>query len=200
MTRAYSDWVMRASFSSAYPALALLAATLLLGPYKLLRGRGNPVSNDLRRDIGIWAGILSLAHAAVGQCVHLRGRPWLYYVYSSNERRHSPPGFPLRHDVFGWANWTGLAATLLVIALLATSNDRALRGMGAGSWKSLQRWNYAAFALVAFHGFAYQIGIEKQHRAIVLASVALVAVTFGVQGAGAMTRRRRDGRRQGTVA
>lgn len=200
MTRTYSDWVMRASFSSAYPALVLLAATLLHGPYNLIRGRGNPVSSDLRRDVGIWAGVMSVAHAAVGQCVHLRGRPWLYYVYSWRERRHSLLGFPLRHDVFGWANWTGLAATLLVIALLATSNDRALRSLGAGNWKTLQRWNYAAFALVAFHGFAYQLGIEKQHRDFVLASAGCVAVALGMQGAGAVARRRRDGRRQGTVA
>jgi sulfoxide reductase heme-binding subunit YedZ len=75
-TRAFKDVLSRVSFALAYPALALIAATLLLGPWNILRKR----KNRLRRDIGIWAGTLSLLHTAVGQCVHLRGRPWLYYT------------------------------------------------------------------------------------------------------------------------
>ncbi len=199
VTRGYADWVMRASFSTAYPAIVLLAATLMLGPCNLLLRRRNPVSSDLRRDVGIWAGIMSLAHAAVGQCVHLRGRPWLYYVYSSAEQRHKLLRFPLRHDVFGWANWTGLAATVLVIALLATSSDLALRRLGVSGWKKLQRWNYAVFALAAFHGFAYQRGIEKQHLPFVLTCVVCVAFVLALQAAGASARRR-DAHRQRAVA
>ncbi|MFP5206790.1 MAG: hypothetical protein ACLGSH_15665 [Acidobacteriota bacterium] len=202
-TRPYPDWVTRASFSTAYPATALLAVTLLLGPWKLLRQGNHPVSSDLRRDAGIWAGILSVAHAGIGQCVHLRGRPWLYYVYSPRERHHSLPGFPLRHDLFGWANWTGLAATLLVLALLATSNDLALRKMGTPGWKKLQRWNYAVFALVAFHGLAYQLGVEKlqkQHLGFVVTMLLCVAVTLAMQTAGIVARRRRDALRQRALA
>jgi sulfoxide reductase heme-binding subunit YedZ len=193
------DWVIRSSFSTAYPALVLLTVTLLIGPWNLVRRRGNPVSSDLRRDIGIWAGIMSVAHAVVGQCVHLRGRPWLYYIYGPKEH-HSLPGLPLRHNLFGWANYTGLAATLLVIALLATSNDVMLRRMGTPGWKKLQRWNYAVFALVAFHTFAYQRGIEKQRLDFVLSGVVCVAVTLVMQGAGAMARRRRDAERQRAIA
>ncbi|HUA92801.1 MAG TPA: hypothetical protein VL991_09555 [Terracidiphilus sp.] len=97
-TRPYKDILTRASFATAYPAIALLAATLLLGPLNLLRRRPNPISSDLRRDFGIWAGILGILHAAVGQFVHLRGRPWLYYVYGPTEHHHR---FPIRHDLFG---------------------------------------------------------------------------------------------------
>ncbi len=119
-TRDYKDVLTRASFATAYPAIVLLALTLLIGPWNWLRKQPNPVSSDLRRDLGIWAGILSLVHTGVGQCVHLRGRPWLYYVYGSTEHHHA---FPLRHDAFGWANYTGAVSALVVIALLATSND-----------------------------------------------------------------------------
>ena len=80
-TRTYADVLSRASFATAYPALVLLAATLLIGPWNVLRQQRNPISSDLRRDIGIWAGALGLLHTAVGQNVHLRGHPWLYYVY-----------------------------------------------------------------------------------------------------------------------
>jgi sulfoxide reductase heme-binding subunit YedZ len=39
--------------ATAYVSLALLAATLVTGPINLLRRRPNPVSTDLRRDLGI---------------------------------------------------------------------------------------------------------------------------------------------------
>lgn len=62
------------SVATAYAGLLLRAITLLLGPWNVLRGRPNPVSTDVRRDVGIWAGILSLAHVVFGLQVHMRGR------------------------------------------------------------------------------------------------------------------------------
>jgi len=185
-TRPYKDAVMKASFATAYPALALLAATLLVGPWNVLRRRQNPVSSDLRRDLGIWAGMVGVLHSAIGQCVHLRGRPWLYYVYGPWEHHHR---FPLRHNLFGLANYTGAAAVLAIVALLATSNDYALRALGTPRWKQLQRWNYAVFALTAVHAFAYQ-GIEKQHRPFVATVAVCVAVAAAMQTAGWISRRR----------
>lgn len=176
-TRPYKDIVTKASFATAYPALVLLAATLLIGPLNLIRRRPNPVSSDLRRDLGIWAGILGVIHAGVGQCVHLRGRPWLYYVYGPWEHHHT---FPLRHDIFGLANYTGAIGTLILAALLATSNDLSLRTMRVPQWKKLQRWNYIIFALVAIHGFAYQ-ATEKQDWRFVFVAIVSVAVAMGFQ-------------------
>ncbi len=46
-TRDYSDVLSRASFATAYPAIALLALTLLIGPWNCLRRLPNPVSSDL---------------------------------------------------------------------------------------------------------------------------------------------------------
>src|SRR5437868_3026932 len=70
------DTISRLSIATAYPALFLMAVAILLGPWNVLRGRSNPVSFDLRRDLGIWAGITALLHTLVGLGVHLRGRPW----------------------------------------------------------------------------------------------------------------------------
>ncbi len=184
MTRPYSDVISKASFATAYPALGLLAATLLLGPWNLLRRRPNPVSSDLRRDVGIWAGIFGVLHAVVGQCVHLRGRPWLYYIYGPTEHHHS---FPVRHDLFGMANYTGLVGTLLLIALLATSNDYALRALGTPQWKQLQRWNYAVFALSAVHAIGY-LTIEKQKASFVATVIVCLAIALLFQAAGFMGR------------
>jgi len=177
-TRPYPDILSRASFATAYPALALLAITLMIGPWNLLRRKANPVSGDLRRDIGIWAGLLGILHAGVGQFVHLRGRPWLYYVYGPGEKHHG-----MRHDRFGLANYTGLIGTLLLIALLASSNDLSLRRLGTHNWKQLQRWNYAVFALVAVHSFAFQ-GVETQKVQWVITVALCVVAAIGMQPAG----------------
>jgi sulfoxide reductase heme-binding subunit YedZ len=181
-TRPYPDVISRASFATAYPALALLATTLLVGPWNVLRRTANPVSSDLRRDLGIWAGILGVVHAAVGQFVHLRGRPWLYYVYGPGEHHHG-----MRHDLFGLANYTGAVGAIVLAALFATSNDLSLKRFGARKWKQLQRWNYAVFALVAVHSIAFQM-VEKQKQPWVITVSICIAAALIVQIAG-VTRR-----------
>jgi sulfoxide reductase heme-binding subunit YedZ len=187
VTRPYPDMVTRLSFASAYPALMLIAATLLIGPLKFLSGTALAASIDLRRDTGIWAGVTGLFHAGIGQCVHLRGRPWLYYVYENWRQKQQ---FPLRHDMFGLANYTGLAATLVLLALLATSNDASLRKLGTPGWKKLQRWNYYCFALTAVHTFAYQLGVESPNLPFLAIAIASVLITLGLQLAGLRARRR----------
>ncbi|MBB5057362.1 sulfoxide reductase heme-binding subunit YedZ [Granulicella aggregans] len=179
ITRPYRDTISRLSFATAYPALIFIAATLLIGPWNILRARRNPVSSDLRRDLGIWAGILAVLHSGIGQAVHLRGRPWLYYVYGPTEH-HS---FPIRHDLFGLANYTGAISVLVVAALLATSNDLSLRRLGTPQWKRLQRWNYAAFALAAVHTIAYLVS-EKQHVPWVALAAFSILITLCLQIAG----------------
>jgi sulfoxide reductase heme-binding subunit YedZ len=189
-TRPYRDVLSRASFATAYPALALIALTLFIGPMNLIRKRQNPMSSDVRRDLGIWAGILSILHSLIGQNVHMRGRPWLYYVYGQREHHD----FPMRHDLFGLANYTGAVSALVLIALLATSNDYSLRAFGNPRWKQLQRWNYAAFAVAAIHSIAYQV-IEKQSLPFVSAVIGCIAITIVVQIAGIMRRNSNAARR-----
>lgn len=65
------DLISEASIAAAYAELFLTAAALLLGPLNVPRGKANPVSFDLRRDFGIWAGIAALVHTLVGLNVHL---------------------------------------------------------------------------------------------------------------------------------
>lgn len=186
-TRPYRDVIARASFATAYPALVLLTITLLIGPWNVLRRQRNPISSDLRWDIGIWAGLLSVIHSVIGQCVHLRGRPWLYYVYATKEHHL----IPLRHDLFGFSNDTGAVSGLVLIALLATSNDYFLRTLGTPRWKQLQRWNYAAFALAALHAIGYQIP-QRQGLAFHWTVRVCIAITVVMQTAGYMRRRGAD--------
>lgn len=187
-TRPYPDPIMRGSFSTAYPALFLLLATLAIGPMNLVLRRKNPVSQDLRRDVGIWAGIVGLAHVVVGQMVHFRGQPWLYYVYPAGQH-HPLQWLPVRHDLFGFTNYTGALGALLLLALFATSNDVMLRRLGTQGWKKLQRWNYAVFVLVAVHTAGFMT-IEHQKAWFVLVAVLGFAVALAMQGMGYALRRR----------
>ena len=184
-TRPFRDVITKLSFATAYPALILLAVTLLIGPWNLLRRKRTPISIDWRRDVGIWAGILGLLHTVIGQNVHLRGRPWLYYVYDHS----SAHIIPLRHDLFGFANYTGLESALVLLLLLATSNNYSLRALGTPRWKQLQRWNYLAFALAGAHAIGYQIN-EKQQTPFVATVVISIAITLVLQAIGFQRRTR----------
>jgi len=70
-----------------------------------------------------------------------------------------------------------------LILLLATSNDFSLRRFGTRGWKKLQRWNYAVFALVAVHSFAFQ-GVETQKVQWVITVAVCVGVAIALQAAG----------------
>lgn len=171
--------------ASAYASLFLLATTLMIGPWNKLRGRANPVSSYLRRDVGIWAGMLGIVHVIVGLQVHMDGKLWLYFL--------PPPDaayrFPLRIDPFGLTNYAGLAAGLILIMLLALSSNASLRALGAVRWKRLQRWNYAAAALVVAHGVVYQL-LEKRALGFVLLFGVAVALALAFQIAGAAAARK----------
>jgi methionine sulfoxide reductase heme-binding subunit len=150
----------RLSMATAYASLIFLAVSLWLGPWNVLRLRPNPISFDLRRDIGIWTGILAIVHTAIGLTVHLRGQMWMYFF----KRLHP---LKLQNTQFGFANYAGLGAALLFVMLLVISNDLSLRTLKTRRWKSLQRWTYAAFILTGVHGIAYQL-TEKRHLPWVL--------------------------------
>lgn len=179
------DVIYKISMATAYPGLALLVATLAIGPWKVLRKQRNPVSDDLTRDVGIWAALVSLIHVVYGLQVHMRGRMWLLFL---RENLQAPF---LRFDLFGVANDTGVIATLILAMLLATSNDLALRALGSGRWKRLQRWNYGLFALVAVHGILYQVVTSRKPPFTYLfAAMGILALV--VQLAGFIHRKRQQ--------
>lgn len=179
--------IARLSMASAYASLLLLAATLTIGPWNRLRDRPNPVSSYLRRDIGIWAGVLGIAHVIVGLQVHMDGKFWLYFLPPDAAYR-----FPLRIDAFGLTNYAGLAAGLILLMLLSLSNNAALRALGAVRWKRLQRWNYAVAALVVAHGVVYQL-LEKRALGFVLLFGVTVTLAFAFQVAAFASARKRAG-------
>ncbi len=177
----------RMSMATAYAGLIFLAVSLCLGPWNVLRRRPNPISFDLRRDVGIWTSMLAIAHTMVGLTVHLRGRMWMYFFKQLHPLR-------LQNTQFGFANFAGLGAALVFVMLLTISNDLSLRILRAHRWKSLQRWTYVALGLTAAHGIAYQL-LEKRHLPWVLIFTALLITVATVQLLGLLgTHKRNDSR------
>lgn len=145
------------SLATAYVGLALLGVTLLIGPVNVLCGRRTPVSTDWRRDVGIWAGLMSLVHVAVGLQVHSETVLGNFFCVSEEPNCVRTALVVLRGGLWGFGNHVGLGATLILLLLLSLSNDFSLRRLKARRWKRLQRWNYGFFVLVMIHALAYQI-------------------------------------------
>jgi methionine sulfoxide reductase heme-binding subunit len=151
-------------------ALMLLAITLLIGPANLMLRRRNPVNSYLRRDVGMWAAILSLVHVIIGFQGHTRNAFGFIAYFVANGR--------LLTNSFGLGNWTGLAATVIVVLLLVLSTDQSLRELKAKRWKDLQRLNYTLFVLVIFHAIFYGAlqRITSPFTRVLLVTVAVVLV------------------------
>ena len=166
--------VFRLSMGTAYASLALLALALLIGPWNVLRRRPNPVSTDVRRDAGLWGAALGIVHMVFGLQVHLPGHMIEYFLWSNPGTRT----IPVRYDLAGLTNWSGLGAAAILLGLAAISNDASLRRFGSARWKWLQRWNYAAFALIAVHGVVYQLLEKRQPSWIVVFALVIGAVVL----------------------
>ncbi|MBI3973349.1 MAG: ferric reductase-like transmembrane domain-containing protein [Chloroflexi bacterium] len=169
---------------TGYVATGLLGLTLLIGPANLLLRRRNPVSSYWRRDAGTWTAIVSVVHVIFGFQVEgsLTINGILNYFFA-------PDGSPLTNS-FGWGNWTGLAATVIVLVLQVLSTDAALREFKARTWKNLQRLNYALFALVIAHAIFYG-GVVRQESPYTLLLILSVIAVFVGQGVGVWLWRRR---------
>lgn len=171
--------VFKTSMATAYGGLFLMSLTLVIGPWNIVFGKPNPVSSYLRRDIGIWAGILAVVHTIVGLQVHMGGRFWLYFI-PDTKKIHL---IPIRLDAFGFTNYSGLIAILILILLLSLSNNYALKKLGALRWKKFQKWNYVIAGLVLFHGIIYQV-LEKRFLgySVIFALPFLLIFLFQIWG------------------
>jgi sulfoxide reductase heme-binding subunit YedZ len=160
-----------------YLSLLLTALSLIIGPLNLLVRRANPVNIDLRRDIGIWAALTAFLHVFGAFQVRMNGNIVLFFL------RPSPSGYRLDFSRFGISNDLGLLATLLLIALLVTSNDLSLRKLKGKRWKLLQRFNYLLAVLAFAHTYLYQMD-GFQQRPFVVATLVGVAITLILQALG----------------
>ncbi|TXE11197.1 ferric reductase-like transmembrane domain-containing protein [Algoriphagus aquimarinus] len=172
------------TYTSGYLSICLLAVSLILGPINLMLKLKNPISTNIRRDIGIFGGLLGLIHSVVGLFMHFTGRPWLYFVEEVEK------GFAIRKGNFGLANYTGLLGAFILILLLVISNDYFLRKLKAAKWKNLQRFTYLMFVLVIAHSIFYRLNADKVDLIIYLyLPIFLTILAFQLIGIWLKTRK-----------
>ncbi|MFS0557792.1 ferric reductase-like transmembrane domain-containing protein [Brevibacillus sp. 179-C9.3 HS] len=158
-----------------YLSFILIGLTLLIGPLQSwFPARWTTVSLSIRRDIGIWAGITGLLHVVL-VLVLFQGEPrlmiihdnrfdkadgWLglFFLASSDPTMWPSPNWTLS----GVANYLGLLAFFIMLALLLTSSSRAEKWLGGSSWKRLHLANPWLFVIVLFHGLIYIQSIKGQ--------------------------------------
>lgn len=166
------------SMSTAYTSIILLGSTLILGPLNVLKNENNPVSSDLRRDIGIWCGLIGMVHIIVGIQVHM-GNIFLYFFKAVD----GDESFQFRDDLFGAANYTGIIAGAILLVLLLISNDVSMKLLSRGKWKKIQQFSYFLFIFTLIHGIMYQV-IEKRSLALVVifSCLMVVPIIFQIRG------------------
>ncbi|MBA2682659.1 MAG: ferric reductase-like transmembrane domain-containing protein [Ktedonobacteraceae bacterium] len=162
-----------------YFSLLLICITLLIGPLALLRWRRNPLNIEVRRDVGIWAGITGLLHVLLT----FRGTFINNYILYFFVRPDCCGGYVPDLHLFGISNDIGLLATLLLLALTALSNTLSLRLLKGKWWKRLQRLTYPLVLLALLHTFIYQY-INLRESLLVLLTILLLLLVLTCQGIG----------------
>ncbi|MBH0331434.1 membrane protein [Brevibacillus brevis] len=158
-----------------YLSFILIGCTLLIGPLQSWLPAGwMTISLSIRRDIGIWAGLTGLLHIIL-VLVLFENEPrlmiihenhsekadgWLglFFVASSDPTMWPSPNWTLT----GVANYLGLFAFFILLALWLTSSELAKKWLGGSSWKRLHLANPWLFVIVLFHGLIYIQSIKGE--------------------------------------
>ncbi|TKI57110.1 hypothetical protein E8L90_17470 [Brevibacillus antibioticus] len=158
-----------------YLSFILIGCTLLIGPLQSwLPARWMAINLSIRRDIGIWAGLTGLLHVIL-VLVLFESEPrlmilqenrsektdgWLglFFFASSDLTMWPSPNWTLA----GVANYLGLLAFFILLALWLTSSARAEKWLGGSSWKRLHLANPWLFVIVLFHGLIYIHSIKGE--------------------------------------
>lgn len=182
----YADLNYVLTLAFGYLSLTLITLTLCIGTLMMLRNRRNPVNLNLRRDMGIWAGITGILHVVFAFTLRFNGEILLYFIEAET--------LSLRSDRFGISNYIGAGATLLLTLLLITSNNYSLRKLKGKRWKTLQRTNYVLAFLVILHTLLYQ-AISNREALFTDGTVLLILALLLMQMLGVWLYRAQQDRR-----
>ena len=165
----------RVSFLSAYQFSIFFAAALLIGPVRTIRTGRTALNDYLRRDIGIWTGIIGVLHVYAGTRQSMTPVYFAAYVESAYDAYE----VMLREQLFFWGTIIGFVILLVVLLLMTLSNDRSQRKLGKRWWKRLQRCSYLIAFLTVAHALAFQY-LEARGAAFI---VFFGLLAIGVAGA-----------------
>ena len=160
------DWDPEMRFWRAVgdASLLLLIMALALGPLvKLLPATARFL--PWRRELGIWFGVLALAHTVLILQGWVR---WDFWSFFGDEFVPQLGRIARMEPGFGIANLIGLVAVGWAVLLTATSSDWALDKLGPSAWKWLQYGSFVIFYLVVLHTFyfLFQHYTQSFHRVV----------------------------------
>jgi len=145
-------------------SVILLLLVLLLGP---LSRHIKPLTKWLhwRRELGIWFGILALAHTLLVLDGWVR---WDWMRFFGYEYIAQLGRYARMESGFGMANMVGIIAMFITIPLMISSSNWAVKRLGGASWKWLHYGSYIVFYLVALHTlyFLFVHFTESYHRSV----------------------------------
>ncbi len=184
-------------------SLVLVALAMALGPMSRL-WRSSARVLPYRRELGIYAILLALIHAAI----ILFGWVSLDLMRLAGFEFH--PGlqrYVMVNHGFALANLIGIVALLYGIVLALTSNDRSLRWLGNSVWKFVQQGTYILWWLTVLHTayflFVHFLDYHRQTPEPNWAQwpfVTLVCIVVGLQFAASVTTWRKSRQPRGTSA
>ncbi|QLH06229.1 ferric reductase-like transmembrane domain-containing protein [Nitrosopumilus ureiphilus] len=143
---------------------SLLFVVLIIGPLSKLWPRLNSLLS-WRRETGIWFAIMASIHGIliVNGWANWDVLKFLGYEFVPQLDRiaRMEPGF-------GLANVIGFVAILWIAILALTSSDKAMKWLGASSWKWLHTGSNIVFYLVAIHTayFLFMHYTESFHKSV----------------------------------
>jgi len=178
----------RLSLMSAYLFVLMIGFVLLVGPLRAVRTGRAMLNHTLRRDVAIWCGIIGLVHLVAGTAESMTpGYMDVFVVHAV-----SAPPAAVRETFFLWSTVIGFIVGILVVMLLALSNNRSLAWLGQIRWKRLHRLSYFVFGLTILHGVGFQV-LESRGRAGYAALLGMTGIVCIAQVLGLLAVRRRSG-------
>ncbi|KAF6246257.1 hypothetical protein C6990_10270 [Nitrosopumilus sp. b3] len=146
---AHYDWnedmrLWRAFGDAGY---SLLFMTLIIGPLSKLWSHSIFLLS-WRREIGIWFAVLAIIH---GILIANGWANWDVAKFFGYEFIPQLGRIARLEPGFGLANTLGFVAFLWIVILAITSSNRAMKWLGASSWKWIHTGSHIVFYLVAIH-------------------------------------------------
>ena len=125
----------------------LLFVTLIIGPLSKLWTRSTFLLT-WRREFGIWFAVMAVTH---GILIANGWANWDIAKFFGYEFIPQLGRMVRMEPGFGLANTLGFIAFLWIAILAITSSDRAMKWLGASSWKWIHTGSHIVFYLVAIH-------------------------------------------------
>ena len=126
---------------------SMLFVTLIIGPISKLWVRGSFLLT-WRREVGIWFAVLAVTH---GLLIAHGWANWDVAKFFGYEFIPQLGRMARLEPGFGLANTLGFVAFLWIAILAFTSSNRAMRWLGASSWRWIHTGSHIVFYLVAIH-------------------------------------------------